>query len=184
MKKVTFSVIALALLVCSAVVSYAYNSPVGTDPKNGNFDVEYKYIVKSAVAGESSSIAKGDVLLYASALDGYTVVRVGGANTVAAQNKVACVAAEDIATGDTGYHRCVSRGYVDFLKYDATIPFTAFNAVCVNAEGVVEGCVSGNLGPDGNTLEGSATAALGRIITMQTKASGTGANLKAIINIP
>lgn len=182
MKKVIFSVAALALFVCSAAVTYAYNSPVGSDPKNSNFDVEYKYVVKSAVAGESSSIAKGDVLLYASALDGYTVVRVGGGNNVAAQHKVACVAAEDIATGDLGYHRCVTRGYIDYLKYNATIPFTAFNPVCVNAEGVVEGCTLAVT--DAQNLSGTATAAGGRIIPMQTKSSGTGSNLKAIINIP
>jgi hypothetical protein len=182
MKKLMFSVVALGAIITT--LAHGYNSPVASDPKNENFNVEYKYIVKSAVAGESGAIAKGDVLTYASAYDGYTVTKMGGGASVAQQLALACVAAEDIATGDSGYHRCVTRGYINYVKYNATIPFSAFGNVCVNSNGVVEGCTGAKVAVGVDGVSGTATAALGRIIPLQTKSSGTGSDLKAIINIP
>lgn len=181
MKKLLLSAIAFAAL---ATTAYGYNSPVASDPKNDNFNVEYKYVMKSAVAGESGAIAKGDVLTYASAYDGYSVTKMGGGASVPQQMALACVAAEDIATGDTGYHRCVTRGYINYLKYDATIPFARYGNVCVNSNGVVEGCAVAKVAVGVDGLSGTATAALGRIVPLETKTSGTGSTLKAIINIP
>lgn len=181
MKKVILSVLALAVM---ATPAHAYNSPAGADPKNGNYDVEYKYVVKSAVAGESGAVAKGDILTYASAYDGYSVTKMGGGASSAQQRAVACVAAEAIASGDVGYHRCVSRGYVDYVKYDGTIPIIALEPVCVNAQAAAEGCTLGAMASGAAGLSGTATAAGGRIVPLQSKASGTGTSLKAIINIP
>lgn len=174
----------VAVALMAATTAHAYNSPVGADPKNSNFNVEYKQIVKSAVAGESGAIAKGDILTYASAYDGYSVTKMGGGASVAQQKAIACVATDAIATGDTNYHLCATRGYIDYAKYDATIPFTAFGNVCVNAQGVLEGCTVAVQANGAAGLSGTATANGNRIIPLQTKSSGTGSNLKVILNIP
>lgn len=181
MKK--FVLVALALAF-AATQAKAYNSPVGPDPKNGEANVEYKYVVKSDVSGESAAVSRGQVLFYASAADGYTVTNMGQANTSSdSQHRVACVAAEDIATGDSAYRRCVTRGFVNYLRYDAgAAAITALRPVCGNAAGSVSAC--GIADASGTSLTGSATAALGKIVPLETKSSGVGTNLKAIINIP
>lgn len=162
----------LALALAFATNAHAYSTTPGVDPKNGSPDVETKQIVKTAVAGESASISKGHVLSYASAADGYSVSRIGQSNLVGSdQNRIACVAAEDVATGDTAYELCVTKGFVDFLKYDATLPITVFNSLCVNYEGVAVACPAA----------GSATRNTG-IIALETKASGTG-TMKAMIQL-
>ena len=181
MKKLILGAIALFALSTQA---FAYSSAVGSDPKNGEGNVEYKYVVKSAIAGESAAVSKGQVLFYASAYDGYTVTNMGQSNTSAdSQHAIACIAADAIATGDTGYRRCVTRGYVDYLYYDANAAaITQFRPVCGNNAGSVSGC--GLAVTSAQNLTGSATAALGKIVPLQTKASGVGNDLKAIINIP
>lgn len=161
----------LALALAFATTANAYNTTPGTDPKNGSPEVEYRQVMKTAVTGESSSLSKGHILSYASAADGYSVGRVGDAG-VAHHNRVACIAAEDVATGDVGYNLCVTKGYVDYLKYDATLPITAFHNLCVNAEGIAVACAA-SYGATRNT----------GIMSLETKASGTGSTLKAIINL-
>ncbi len=160
----------LAFALAFATTANAYNTVPGTDPKNGSDEVEYRQVVKTAVAGESSSVSRGHILSYASAGDGYSVGRVGDAG-VAHHNRIACVAAEDIATGDVGYNLCVTKGFVSYLKYDASLPITQFNNLCVNAEGIAVACA----------VSYGATRNTG-IMALETKASGTG-TMKAMINL-
>lgn len=161
----------IGALALGSLNAHAYSSNAGADPKNGTPDMETKQVVKHTVAGESAAISKGHILSYASALDGYTVSRVGNSGVGADQNRAVCVAYEAIATGDFGYHDCVTKGFVDFLKYDATLPITAFHNLCVNTEGVAVACAA----------SGGATRNTG-IMALESKASGTG-TMKAIINL-
>lgn len=169
MKKL-FLLLALTLSL-GAVDAHAYSSNAGSDPKNGTADIETKQVVKHTVTGESAAISKGHVLFYSSAADGYTVSRIGGSVTGADHNRIVCVAADAIATGDYNYHDCVVRGYVDYLKYDATLPITAFNNLCVNYEGIAVACAA-SYGATRNT----------GIMALESKASGTG-TMKAIISL-
>lgn len=186
MKKGIFSLALIGALALSGK-AYAYNSPVGADPKNGNYDIEYKYVVKATVAGESGAITKGDILTYASAYDGYTVTNMQGDNNGFSQNAIACIAADNIASGDLGYHKCVSRGYIDYLKFNSGMAgFTIFDSVCVTASAAAAPCSASAGNVQGATSwSGTATAAIGRIKVFQTKAAAlTGATLKAFINVP
>lgn len=167
MKKYFLLAIALTAFANTA---HAYNNTPGTDPKNGSAEVEYRQVVKHSVAGESAAVSKGHVLFYSSALDGYTVSRIGG-TAVIDHNRAVCIASEDIASGDTGYNLCATRGFVDYLKYDATLPITAFNNLCVNYEGIAVACAA-SYGASRNT----------GIMALESKASGTG-TMKAIINL-
>lgn len=186
MKKGIYFAITLCALFASERAS-AYSSAVGPDPKNGEGNVEYKFIVKSIVAGESGAIAKGDVLTYASAYDGYTVTNMQSANDGVSQNALACIASEPVASGDVGYHKCATRGYIDYLSYQGGAGgFTIFDSLCVTGSADVAPCSQPPGALAGNTsYSGTATAAVGRIKTLQTKAAGTsGTNLKVILNIP
>ncbi len=186
MKKGIYLALALIASLASGK-AYAYSSPVSPDPKNGEGNIEYKYIVKAQVAGESGAIAKGDLLTYASAYDGYTVTNMQGNNNGSSQLALACIAAEPIASGDLGYHKCVTRGYIDYLSYVGGMAgFSVFDSLCVTASADAAPCSQPPGASAGNTsYSGTATAAVGRIKALQTKAAGTsGTNLKAIINIP
>ncbi len=179
-------ILALGLLLAAPhfleTPAHAYSSNVGTDPKEsdggtgnaGYGDLETKTIVKSAVAGESASIAARRVLAYAqTADDGYTVTRMVTRSAVGFR-RLACVSLDDIASGDTSYHRCITKGFVR-LKYDAsTFPIEDGVAACVNQEGIVTGC---NL-----SVAGEATANT-RIVPLEAKTSGTGDYLRAMINL-
>lgn len=163
--------IVLALAVFLSANAFGYSTPVGSDPIQGTHDQEFKQIVKSTVSGESSSITRGNVLSYAAVVDGYTVTRIGAAATsVTGQALVACIAARDVATGNVNYVPCVTKGFVDFLKYDATVAIVAGAKLCTNTEGVAVAC---------NNPAASASS----IIALEAKASGTGSNLKAMVNL-
>lgn len=178
MKLISTLVIGLLL----SLGAFAYNSPTGADPKNENHDQEYKAVVKSAVATISDAVSKGHILSYTSVADGYTVSRVGE-NTVLGTNKIACVAGVDIATGDVGYARCVTKGFVDFLRYDATTAISAGSKLCVNSVGAAVVCAACDNSTGNNSCKhGNATAESG-IVALEAKASGTGSNLKALINL-
>jgi hypothetical protein len=152
--------------------AFAYSSNTGPDPDaGGEGELETRVMRKTTVGGESSSVSRGHILSYASAADGYTMTRIGDTSG-AGQNRVACIAKDDIATGDVAYHRCVTKGYVDFLKYDASLPITAFHNLCVSVEGIATACPA-SYGATRNT----------GIMSLETKASGTGSTLKAIINL-
>lgn len=170
MKKNFALLLALAAVSFASVDAHAYSSNVSSDPKNGTYDIETKQVVKHTVTGESAAVSKGHVLFYSSALDGYTVSRIGGTGATD-HNRIACVAQDAIATGDYNYHDCVTRGFVDYLKYDATLPITAFNYLCVNYEGVAVACAA-SYGATRNT----------GIMALESKASGTG-SMKAIVQL-
>lgn len=169
MKKYLVLIGALALFSANA---FAYSSAVGPDPDaGGEGEMETRVFRKTTVDGESSSLSRGHILSYASAADGYTMTRIGD-TAGAGQNRVACINVDTVATGDVAYHRCVSKGFVAFLKYDATLPITAFHNLCVNVEGIATACPA-SYGATRNT----------GIMSLETKASGTGSDLKAIINL-
>lgn len=159
----------------------AYSSAVGVDPKNddpaalgrtGYGDYETKAVVKSAASGVSDAVSPRLVLAYTSAADGYTVTK-AVTRSLAGHNMLACVSTDEIPTGDTSYHRCITKGFVR-LKYDASVnPVIAGIAACVNTEGEVTGC---------GTSNGEATFDTG-IIPLESKSSGTGEYLKAMVNL-
>lgn len=163
--------ILIAVLALGSLNAFGYSSNPGADPINGSPDLESKVVVKSTVNGVSDAISKGDILSYSST-DGYTVSRVG-ANSAAGANLMACVADRAIATSNSATvarANCLTKGYVDFLSYDATTPIVAGTRLCVNTLGRAVTCAA------------DATANSG-IIALEAKASGTGSNLKAIINL-
>lgn len=157
----------------------AYSSNVGADPKNddpgygrtGYGDLETKVFVKSATAGKSGVITPRLVLAYSSEADGYTLTR-QITRTLPGLRQLACVSMDDVTTGDTSYHRCITKGYVR-VKYDGS----AYNIgagipACVNASGVVTGC---------HADVGEATVNTG-IIPLESK-TDAGEYLKAIVNL-
>lgn len=178
--------LSLALvLALTSVNAHAYSSNAGADPINQSPDVESKVVVKSAASGVSSSVSVGHILSYSTAADGYTVTRIGE-NSVRGTNQLACIADRAIATASSGSVRrttCLTKGFVDFLRYDATSAITAGAKLCSNGEGVAVVCAAcDSLGGANDCKFGSATANSG-IISLESKASGTGTNLKAIVNL-
>lgn len=174
--------LALAVPALNTPSAHAYSSNVGADPEgsdpgygnSGYGDMETKAIKKSAASGVSASIAARRVLAYTSAADGYTVTR-QVTQSGAGQGLLACVSTDDIATGDTSYHRCITKGFVR-LKYDgSTHALTAGRHACVDSEGVVRGCKQNGT----DTVE--ATANTG-IIPLESK-SDAGEYLRAIVNL-
>lgn len=174
-------VLGLALAISATEnKAHAYSSPVGVDPisvddgtgNGGLGDIEVKQIKKSTVSGESDAITARRVLMYAAANDGYTVTRVVS-QTNAGMARLACVSMDSIATGDTAYHQCITKGFVR-LKYDAgTYPIVAGRQACVDANGVVRGCSMGNA---------EATAISG-VVPLESKSSGSGEYLRALVNL-
>jgi hypothetical protein len=193
------NIIALALLLTSLCVSgnaFAYSSNVGADPVNGNHDVEYRVYKKSTTAGFSDAIAVGDLLSFSTQsgeVDGYTMTKVGE-NTALDTNLIACVALDSVATGDLAYHRCQTKGFVDFLKYDATTAIVAGQKLCAltgvqysgtaGFEGKAGTCAACQIGADDdNNCRLVSATANSAIISLEAKASGSGSNLKAILNL-
>ena len=129
MKKNLILALGLSLFAVTAFHAeraFAYSSNAGADPKTddpgqgrtGYGDLETKTIVKSATAGKSASITPRLVLAYSSEADGYTVTRMVTRSLVG-HNQLACVSTDDIPTGDTAYHRCITKGFVK-VKWDAS----------------------------------------------------------------
>lgn len=179
MKKFLILGLALTALLTMEHRAEAYSSAVGVDPKNddpgfgntGYGDYETKAVVKSAASGASAAIVSNRVLAYTSAADGYTVTR-QVTQTPAGLRLLACVSTDDIPTGDTAYHRCITKGFVR-LKYNAvTSPIEVGVPACVDQEGIVRGCV---------TSDAEATVDTG-IIPLEAK-TDTGNFLKAMINL-
>jgi hypothetical protein len=175
----------LALLAFASADAFAYSSNTGADPINESPDVEAKVVVKSAASGVSHAVSKGHILSYSAAADGYTVTRIGE-NSVRGTNQIACIADRDIATANSGSVRranCLTKGFVNFLRYDATTAITAGAKLCSNTTGVAVVCAAcDSLGGANDCKFGSATANSG-IISLESKASGTGSDLKAIVNL-
>lgn len=175
-------VLALLSLVLTSASAFAYTSGQA-DPANGIYDQEFKVVKKSETAGVSDAVSKGDILLLDTANnnDGYTVTRVGARN-VATTARIACVASKAIATGNTGLNRCISKGYVDFLKYDtANGAISIGQKLCVNSVGAAVACAAcDNLGGANDCRFGTATDN-SPIISLSSKPSGSGTDLKALI---
>lgn len=175
----------LALFAISTVhveQAEAYSSAVGVDPKdndemngngNGGYgDYETKAIVKSATAGKSEALERGLIVAYSSEADGYTVTR-AVTRTVPGLRQLTCMTMNSVATGDTGYHRCITKGFVR-VKYDATsYPIVVGVHACVNARGVVTGCDNAN---------GEATVNTG-IIPLESRSAGSGNYLRAVLHL-
>lgn len=177
----------IALLMFLAVPALAYNSG-GGDPKNESHNREYRTFVKSATAGSSLAITKGMVLSYSMAdADGYTLTATGG-NTVVDAAMQACIAEKAVATGDTRSHRCITKGYVDFAKYDASTPFRVGDKLCANGtDGTLVKCAAciNSASPsdtENDCIHGTASGNSG-IITLEQKESGTGSDLKVLVNL-
>jgi len=163
MKKILALVLGSLLASTSA---YAYTSSAGK-PDASSPVQEYRVVKKSAIAGFSDAISKGDVLVYTAAGDGYSVSRVG-ADSINGSHLVACIAEAAIATGDDRLHRCVSKGYVNFAAYDASGTAIALgDDLCPSADGQLQSCAS-------------ADSDAG-IVSLDTKASGTGSDLRIMI---
>lgn len=175
--KTKFLILAgLAILAMTPKV-HAYSSADGVDPRNstGNLagDVETKQIVKTADAGESEALIAGLVVAYdASIADGYTVTR-AVTQTIPGQRLLACVTVDSVATGDTNYHRCITKGFAR-VRYSGGVPFpiTAGIPACVDAGGTVRGC---------NITNAEATLNTG-IIPLQSK-TDSGTDLGVLINL-
>lgn len=163
----------LLALVVSAD-AYAYTSASGNDPVAGSYDVESKVAVKSETALYSDAISKGHALYYQEdALTGlYVASRYysGTANAASAVPFQACIAQRAVATGDTGGFPCATRGYVDYGIYDATSPIAAGGYLCIGTAASVKG-----------KLIGCAANVVSKFISLETKASGTGSDLKVRI---
>lgn len=178
------------LLVAVAVLTFA-GSAFGYDsgtsnPQGGTPEREYRVVVKSATAGFSDAVSKGNILKLdtINSNDGYTVTRVG-ANNVATTGLIACIAEKAIATGTDGQVRCISKGYVDFVTYDASGGYgiRAGQKLCMNGVGQAVPCAACDnaLGFVNSCWLGSATAN-SPITALEAKSSGTGSDLKVYIN--
>lgn len=183
-------IITLVALVAAATAPLAHGYVSGQAAPNLDPSVperEYRVVKKSATAGVSDAISKGDILKYDTVNnnDGYTVTRVGG-NNVASAALIACIAETAIATGNAELVRCISKGYVDFTQYDAAGGFgiRAGQKVCQDTDGQAIPCAACDPGTPGFVNDcrlGTATEN-SPITALEAKASGTGANLKVYIN--
>lgn len=162
--------------------AYGYSSAVGVDPDKSGIgngagtnlegDVETKAIKKTADAGESEALIAGLVVAYdQSAADGYTVTRAVTQSTVG-QNFLACVTTDTVATGDTAYHRCITKGLVRVHYNGGVRAIEAGRPACVDASGVVRGCWLA--APEATQNTG--------IIPLQSK-TDSGTDLRVLINL-
>lgn len=177
MKKL--SLIGIGLVWATSVSAY-YSGAI--NPNNpGEHEVEYKTVVKTTVEGLSQAVVRGDVLSLDTAYhnDGYTVTKVG-ANTAASANRIACIAYKAIATGNTA-SSCVTRGFVDYLRYDATVPIAEGSKLCANSAGRAVVCTGCSETAYLNAVcANSSASANSPIVSLEQKPSGTG-TMKALI---
>lgn len=183
MKKQILIVALMAVTFSGKAFGYASGQ---SNPPGGSPEREYRVVVKSASAGLSDAVSKGNILKFETAAnDGYTVTRVG-ANNVATTSLIACIAEKAIATGNDAGVRCISKGYVDFVTYDASGGYgiRAGQKLCMNAVGNAVACAACDnaLGYVNSCWLGTATAN-SPITALEAKAPGTtGSDLKVYIN--
>lgn len=189
MKKNILILAGLALLAAPLTVileeeASAYSSNAGADPDRSGIgdgsssnlggDVETKAIKKSATSGSSQALVPGLIVGYdATAADGYTVTR-AVPQTELGQKTLACVTVSDVASGDSGYHRCITKGFAR-VRYNGTgtkAPAAGLQ-ICATADGHARACDLGS------AVE--ATANTG-IRALESK-SGSGTDLKVLINL-
>lgn len=167
--------VALMALFVSAN-AFAYTSAQGTDPNLGNYEVETMSAVKSETALYSDAISKGHALYFD--LNSYTGLykvsrySTATANAAAGVKFHACIAGRGVATGDTAAFPCAVRGYVDYARYDATSPIAVGGYLCIGTAASVKGVL---IGCDSGVTSG--------IVSLETKASGSGSDLKVKLNI-
>lgn len=184
MKKFLFLGLGLALLGAPFITkeAHSYSSAVGVDPDatdegNGEadqfqHDVETKAVKKSATAGQSEALVKGLIVAYSTANDGYTVTR-AVTQSHAGMQRLACAVTDSVATGDTAYHRCITKGFAR-VRYNAgTYAIESGRHACVDAAGVVRGCW---------LAAAEATANTG-IIPLESKTGGDGTDLKVMLQL-
>jgi len=176
----------LFVLCLSASNAYSYTSG-NADPFNDVPDREHGTIIKSATSGVSDAISRGDILSLDvdNTNDGGTATRVG-ANTTIGSQQVVCIATQAIATGNINNIRCLTKGFVDFLSFDASTAIAEGSKLCPNAVGAAVVCAAcaptaGGSG-DNDCKFGNASESSG-IISLEAKASGTGTDLKVKVNI-
>jgi len=166
-------ILALVLAFGFTADAHAYLSASANDPSAGSYDTETKVAVKSALATFSDAIEKGHALFYSEdELTGlYKVSRyhsLASGETAAAAKFIACIAARNVATGDTAGFPCATRGYVDYAKYKAveTVEAIALGGyLCVgttaSAKGVLIPCAANVVSPivalEAKTATGSGT---------------------------
>lgn len=150
MKKFLLTLGLAALLAIPTHKAQAYNSAEGVDPKNATNnlgqEIETKVTVKSATASASEALVPGLIVMYdQTANDGYTVTRAVSQNQRGLRT-LACATLDTVASGDTQYHACITKGFA-MVRYDGTQagrPIEAGAPACVNASGVVTGCLLSN----------------------------------------
>lgn len=168
--------------------AHAYSSNVGNDPDTSDTtgldaegDLETRQYKKSTTAGQSEAIVKGTALRYADVNDGYTMTR-AFAQTVAGHRRLACIALDDVATGDTNYHRCATKGYMK-IRYDILTtgqPIEAGQPVCFTGFGIAAGCAQAG---GGLATSPMATANGRAVMPLENKLTGQGVDLKVILNL-
>lgn len=165
------SLFAVLVGLFAVVSANAYYSSQGNDPNLGSYDTEYKVAVKSETASYSDAISRGHALYYSeNELTGlYKVSRYysGTANAATAVPFKACIAARAVETGDVAGFPCVTKGYVDYARYDATAGFAKGKYLCVGTAATVKG-----------VLIACDTNVVSKFISLETKASGSGSDLK------
>jgi hypothetical protein len=176
----TTLILALALF---ALKANAYTSAPSGDPNLGFRDVEYMTVEKvDSVTGYDDAITKGQGVFFedgaGSPADQYHVSRIysGTYNTAAAVKVTACIAARNVATGDTGGFPCVVKGYVDFAKYiqghGAAIAIGTY--LCVDDL---------TTAPPG-TLVGCASGVSSQFIALEAKSEDTSGTIKVRVVSP
>lgn len=165
------SLLAVFVGLFAVVSANAYYSAQGNDPNLGSYDTEYKVAVKSETATYSDAISRGHALYYSeNELTGlYKVSRYysGNAMAAAAVPYQGCIAARAVETGDVGGFACVTKGYVDYARYDATNPIAKGSYLCVGTAATVKG-----------VLIACGTSEQSKFISLETKSSGSGSDLK------
>lgn len=167
-------ILTMGLALVFSANALAYVSASGNDPRVGGVDVEYKSAVKSETALYSDAISKGHALFYDenSFASAYLVSRYysGTYNTQATSNLQACIASRDVASGDLQTFGCVTKGYVDYARYDATAPWLKGTYLCIGTAASVKG-----------VLVGCASGVTSQFVALEDKASGSGSDLKVLV---
>lgn len=161
----------VALLALTASQAHAYLTTFGPDPSSKP-DQEFKAALKSTASTYSDAITgTNELLSYSPANDGYTVTRVGLlASTIEGSAMIAGIGTKTVATGDTGYFLIQTKGYAT-VKYDASTPAGGIlrgDRLCANAVGAAMKC--------------TGAASHSKVIALEAKASGTGTDLKVLVN--
>jgi len=171
MKNLILLTLGALLLLGSPLKAKAYwsasaNSPVptGSNGEIGTYDVEYKSVVKSQLAGYSDALSYGQAVYYDidNSSTGASYVSLenlnnngGGGYTATAAKFVAGIVARQssfgVATGDTSSFPIAVRGFVNYALCDSTLPIGVGNYLCVGTGATVRGklidCGSGVVSP-------------------------------------